>query len=102
MSDSYIERHAEEPRDDELRYVVEGVPDGLEPGNYRVSFSGYTEVQVYLTVGVRTSQGPGPGPKTLPASEANALIGMKYAVYGDRAQNEPLPEPTARRFGSPP
>jgi hypothetical protein len=46
MSDSYIERHAEELRDDELRYVVEGVPHGLEPGNYRVSFSGYTEVQV--------------------------------------------------------
>ena len=46
MSDSYIERHAEELRDDELRYVVEGLPDGLEPGNYRVSFSGHTEVQV--------------------------------------------------------
>ncbi|MGH3221406.1 MAG: hypothetical protein ACRDPY_22385 [Streptosporangiaceae bacterium] len=46
MSDSYAGRHAEEPRDDELRDVVEGLPDGLEPGNYRVSFSGHTEVQV--------------------------------------------------------
>ena len=37
-------------------------------------------VTVYLTNAVRTSQGPGPGVKHLPASEAGALVGMKYAV----------------------
>jgi hypothetical protein len=57
------------------------------------------QVTVYLTNAVRTSQGP--GPKT-PASEAGALVGMKYAVYGDRPPNEPNPEPTTQRFGSPP
>jgi hypothetical protein len=59
-------------------------------------------VAVYVVNGTRTSQGPGPGPMTLPASEANALLGMRLAVYGDRAPNEPLPEPAVRRFGSPP
>jgi len=60
------------------------------------------EVTIYLTVGVRTSQGPGPGVKTLPASEAGALVGMKYAVYGDRNPEAADPEPTVRRFGSAP
>ncbi len=58
------------------------------------------QVTIYLTVGVRTSQGPGPGVKTLPASEAGALVGMKYAVYGDRSPEAADPEPTVRRFGS--
>lgn len=57
---------------------------------------------IYLVSAVRTSRGPGPGVKTLPASEASALVGMKYAVYGSRAPNEPNPEPTVRRFGSAP
>jgi hypothetical protein len=41
-------------------------------------------VTVYLTNAVRTSQGPGPGPKTLPSDEASRLIGSKLAVYGDQ------------------
>jgi len=39
-------------------------------------------VPVYLTVGVRTSRGPGPGPLELPAIEASRLIAAKYAVPG--------------------
>jgi hypothetical protein len=39
---------------------------------------------VFLIVGVRTSQGPGLGPKRLPASEANLLVSRKHAVHGDR------------------
>lgn len=58
------------------------------------------EVTIYLTVGVRTSQGPGPGVKTLPVSEANALISMKYAVAGSRNPEVANPEPVTRRFGS--
>ncbi len=41
-------------------------------------------ITVYATVAVRTSAGPGPGVLELPAAEANRLIGMRYAVYGDR------------------
>ena len=67
--------------------------DGLPPAE--------PEVTVYLTNGTRTSQGPGPGPKTLPASEAGALVSMKYAVYGDRNPEAADPEPTTRRFGGP-
>lgn len=60
-------------------------------------------MQVYLTNAVRTSQGPGPGVKVLPVSEANAIIGMKYGVAGDRDPAQATgPEPTTRRFGSPP
>lgn len=58
-------------------------------------------VTVYLTNAVRTSQGPGPGVKHLPASEAGALVGMKYAVYGDHNPEAADPEPTTRRFGGP-
>lgn len=59
-------------------------------------------MQVYLTNAVRTSAGPGPGPMTLPVSEANALIGMKYAVAGSRNPEAADPEPVTRRFGSAP
>jgi hypothetical protein len=55
---------------------------------------------VYVTNAVRTSQGPGPGPKTLPVSEASALVNMKYAVAGSRNPEAADPEPTHRRFGS--
>jgi len=41
-------------------------------------------VTVFVTNAVRTSQVPGPGVKRLPASEAGATVGMKYAVSGDR------------------
>lgn len=57
---------------------------------------------VYVTNGTRTSQGPGPGPMQLPASGASALIAMKYAVPGSRNPEAADPEPTVRRFGSPP
>lgn len=59
------------------------------------------EVTIYVTVGVRTSQGPGPGVKVLPASEAGRLVGMKYAVYGARNPEAADPEPTHRTFGGP-
>lgn len=39
-------------------------------------------VPVFVVVGVRTSQGPGPGPKMLPPDEAARVIGAKLAVYG--------------------
>jgi hypothetical protein len=54
-------------------------------------------VSIYLTNAVRTSQGPGPGVKQLPANEANALIGMKYTVYGDRSPEPSAPESAVRR-----
>lgn len=41
------------------------------------------QVTVYLTNGTRTSAGCGPGPVTVPAREANALVNAKLAVYGD-------------------
>ena len=47
---------------------------GREPG-----------VAVFVTNGTRTSQGPGPGPKTLPPAEAAALVRDKLAVYGSQA-----------------
>ena len=53
---------------------------------------------VYLTNAVRTSQGPGPGPKTLPVSEANALINIRYAVAGSRNPEAADPEPAVRAF----
>ena len=60
-------------------------------------------ITVFLTNAVRTSRGPGPGVKCLPAGEASALCAMKYAVYGSRDPSEPTgPEPTTRRFGSVP
>jgi len=39
---------------------------------------------VFLTVAVRTSAGPGPGPKHLPRAEAGRLVAMHHAVPGDR------------------
>jgi hypothetical protein len=56
------------------------------------------QVTVYVTNGVRTSQGPGPGVKVLPASEAGALVGMKYAVYGDQNPEPSALEPAVRPF----
>jgi hypothetical protein len=41
-------------------------------------------VDVYLTVGVRTSDGPGPGHKRVPPGEAAALVGNRRGVYGDQ------------------
>jgi hypothetical protein len=41
-------------------------------------------IPVYLVNATRTSAGPGPGPKTLPAGEAAWLCRNKLAIYGDR------------------
>jgi hypothetical protein len=43
------------------------------------------QVTVYLTNATRTSQGPGPGPKVLPAAEASALVAARLATYGSTA-----------------
>ena len=42
-------------------------------------------VAVYLTTAVRTSAGPGPGVRRVPAAEAARLVGMRHAVYGEAA-----------------
>jgi hypothetical protein len=42
-------------------------------------------VDVYLTVAVRTSAGPGPGHKQLPAAEAGRLVGERRAIYGTQS-----------------
>jgi hypothetical protein len=39
-------------------------------------------ITVYLTNSTRTSAGPGPGPKSLPAGEAAWLCKSRLAVYG--------------------
>jgi hypothetical protein len=59
-------------------------------------------VAIYVTNGTRTSQGPGPGVKVLPALEANALIAMKYAVYGDQPPGGMggHPEGSVKPFGA--
>lgn len=41
-------------------------------------------VDVFLTVGVATSGGPGPGVVRVPRDEANRIIGMKLGVPGTR------------------
>jgi hypothetical protein len=58
------------------------------------------QMTIYLSVGVRTSQGPGPGVKTLPASEALSLVSAKYAVAGTSPPDGMggQPEPSARPF----
>jgi hypothetical protein len=55
---------------------------------------------VYLTVGVRTSDGPGPGYKRLPQREANLLVARKLAVAGTEPPRSFLgeAEPSTRRF----
>lgn len=41
-------------------------------------------VPVFVTVGIRTSAGAGPGPRLLPPQEAARLVNERHAVYGDR------------------
>jgi hypothetical protein len=41
-------------------------------------------VMIYVTNAVRTSAGPGPGPRELPAGEASRLIAARHAVYGSQ------------------
>lgn len=58
------------------------------------------QVTVYLTVAVRTSQGPGPGPLTLPRDEAARLVAQRFAVYGGSPPLSFLgtPAPAVREF----
>jgi hypothetical protein len=48
---------------------------------------------VYLTVGIRTSAGPGPGHKRLPQAEANLLVARKHAVAGTEPPRSMLGHP---------
>jgi hypothetical protein len=48
---------------------------------------------VYMTVAIRTSAGPGPGHKRLPAREANLLIARKHAVAGTEPPRSFLGQP---------
>lgn len=41
-------------------------------------------IPVFVTVGVRTSQGAGPGLRYLPRSEAAAIIGARHGIAGTR------------------
>jgi hypothetical protein len=41
-------------------------------------------VMIFLTNGVNSSAGAGPGPRTVPADEAARLVARRHAVYGDR------------------
>jgi hypothetical protein len=41
-------------------------------------------VPVFVTAAVRTSDGPGPGVKRVPAAEAAALVANRRAVWGDQ------------------
>ena len=78
-------------------------PAGNQVSSGDSVFPSEPEVTIFVTNGVRTSQGPGPGVKVLPASEAGAIVSMKYAVYGDRDPSQSTgPEPVVKRFGSPP
>jgi hypothetical protein len=60
-------------------------------------------MMVCVVVAVRTSKGPGDlhNPMELPVSEANSLIGMRFAVAGTRRPNTGDPELLARTFGGP-
>jgi hypothetical protein len=41
-------------------------------------------VAVFVTTGIRTSAGPGPGVRRVPPAEAQAIVGSRRGVYGDR------------------
>jgi hypothetical protein len=45
---------------------------------------GSDPVPVFVTTGVRTSDGPGPGVKHLPPAEASRLVNARVAVAGDK------------------
>jgi hypothetical protein len=54
-------------------------------------------VQVYLTNATRTSRGPGPGPKRLPAAEAGRLVENRLAVYGSEPPGDDVKTEGLRR-----
>jgi hypothetical protein len=41
-------------------------------------------VAVFVTTGVATSDGPGPGGRRLPRAEAGRLVSARLAVHGER------------------
>jgi hypothetical protein len=56
-------------------------------------------VEVYVTNGTKTSQGPGPGQKFLPSREAAALVRNRLASYGGPPKGlDGVPEPTSVEF----
>jgi hypothetical protein len=55
-------------------------------------------VTIYVVNGVRTSLGPGPGVKRLPASEASALVSAKLAVWGDQPPRDVHPAPVTLTY----
>lgn len=59
---------------------------------------GPAAVTVYVVNGTRTSQGPGPGPLSLPPLEAAALVRQRFAVYGSKPPNAADPEPVVKPF----
>ncbi len=88
-----------EPADPTLAAMdTQAQPQQAPPGQQMVT--------VFLVNAVRTSAGPGPGPKTLPSDEANRLIGSKMAIYGDQPPRNFLdggqqgPVTPVREFGS--
>ena len=41
-------------------------------------------VPVFVTSGVRTSDGPGPGVRRVPAAEASRIVASRHGVMGDQ------------------
>jgi hypothetical protein len=58
-----------------------GTSNATGPAPAPLDTSG-TPVPCFLLNGVRTSQGPGPGPMMLPPAEAASLVARKLAVAG--------------------
>jgi hypothetical protein len=60
-----------------------GTSSASEPSAYPPAADGSGElVEVFVTVAVRTSSGPGPGATRLPREEASSLTGRRMAVTG--------------------
>lgn len=55
-----------------------------EPGPEDVTIGVEDVVPVFVTNGIRTSQGAGPGLRYLPRGEAAAIIGARHGIAGTR------------------
>lgn len=60
-----------------------GVTNAADPPVPPPDRGGGELVPVFLLVGVRTSDGPGPGVKHLPPAEAGSLVSRRLAVHGE-------------------